>query len=185
MDWSGLTGLIVGVLGGLGALYAAWVNRRNALTAAQDASADNEAALRKDLFAELRRIRKERDDLATIHTRDIAHLQRRLTEQEQELAAQREQLRQTLEDARAMQRQLISLSQEMAHTRAVTRDLQTREYIYWRYWGEVDKQGNLLYPVEWATIKQAAETQAPRPVWPQPDALPGAQVREEGPTIDE
>ena len=179
-----MTGLVVGVLGGLGALYAAWVNRRNALTAAQDASADNEAALRKDLFAELRRIRKERDDLATVHTRDIAHLQRRLADQEADLAAQREQLRGALEDARAMQRQLITLGQEMASYRAMMRDLQTREYIYWRYWGEVDKQGNLLYPVEWATIKQAAETTAPRPVWPQPDALPGV-TREEGPTIDE
>ncbi len=184
MDWSGLTGLVVGVLGGLGALYAAWVNRRNALTAAQDASADNEAALRKDLFREIDRLRKDRNTLATEHTRDIAHLQRRLTEQETELAAQREQLRQTLEDARQMQRQLISLGQEMSTYRALMRDLQTREYIYWRYWGEVDKQGNLLYPVEWATIKQAAETTAPRPVWPQPDALPGV-TREEGPTTDE
>ena len=184
MDWGGVTGLLVGILGGLGALYAAWVQRRNALTAAQDASADNEAALRKDLFTELRRIRKERDDLAAIHTRDIAHLQRRLTDQEQELAAQREQLRQTLEDARAMQRQLISFGQEMASYRGAIRDLQTREYIYWRYWGEIDKQGNLLFAPEWAMIKAAAEQTAPRPVWPQPDALPGAQVREE-PTIDE
>ena len=183
MDWNGITALLVGILGGLGALYAAWVQRRNALTKAEDDSADNEAALRKDLFAELRRIRKERDDLAAVHTRDIAHLQRRLSAQEAELAAQREQLRQTLEDARAMQRQLITLGQEMSTYRAAMRDLQTREYIYWRYWGEVDKQGNLLYAPEWAQIKAAAERNAPRPVWPQPDAL--LQAREEGPTTDE
>jgi Skp family chaperone for outer membrane proteins len=184
MDWAPISAILVGLFSAAAAIVAAIVNRRNALTAAQDASADNEAALRKDLFAELRRIRKERDDLATVHTRDIAHLQRRLTAQETELAAQREQLRQTLEDARAMQRQLITLGQEMVTYRAAMRDLQTREYTYWQYWNAIDQQGRVLHEIEWAEIKKAvADQNIPRPLWPQANAL--LQSREEGPTTDE
>ena len=146
---------------------------------AADLAADNETALRADLFELYRVEKKARQDLFKQYQTDIKALRDQIAGQGRELAVQAAQLQHAAEDGRQMQRQLITLGQEMSTYRATMRDLQTREYIYWRYWGEVDRQGGLLYPYEWAAIKQAAETNAPRPVWPQPDALPAAPPDED------
>jgi len=198
--WTALVGTIVGAVVTIVGVVLKWrsdlarvaveakqvaVNSTTAQATAADLAADNETALRADLFELYRVEKKARQDLFKQYQTDIKALRDQMAEQGRELAVQAAQLQHAAEDARAMQRQLITLGQEMVTYRAAMRDLQTREYTYWQYWNAIDQQGRVLHEIEWAEIKKAvADQKIPRPMWPQPDALPGV-LAEGDPQADE
>jgi len=141
---------------------------------AADLAADNETALRADLFELYRVEKKARQDLFKQYQADIAALRAQMAHQAQELAVQSEQLRHATEDNRQLQRQVIALNQQMMNTRSEVQGLQNREYIHLQYLAELQRQGDLLFPYEWKQIKDAADRIVPRPVWPALDAIDAA-----------